>query len=351
MEKTETYNSYMQGSNRHRRGFMGTTNRLYNFNNSQVHSASITNQNNKVNDSMVSEFDQSVSVGYVGPNLTTLELETRFKNFIRSFIPKEVADEDFSDMSYYMRKLKQIKETDQYFVVINAQHLLEFQENLYWQLITFPADIIACFDKSLNDIYKDYFLNDHERVTFDKSIYTQIVNLLEISKVRDLKPDNINRLIAIKGIVIRTSDIYPEMKEAVFRCATCGFKKESMIERGRVDEPLICTRCQQRYSFSIEHNLCYFSDKQFIKLQETPEQVPEGETPIHVNLIIYDDMADSCKPGGLGRGHGGLPSPAGPGVSQQAGPQLHFQELRRRRLCLLPPPKQDRHRQRKPAGL
>ena len=40
-----------------------------------------------------------------------------------------------------------------------------------------------------------------------------------------------------------------------------------------------------------------FTDKQFIKLQETPEHIPEGETPLNVNLIVYDDMVDNCKPG------------------------------------------------------
>eukprot|EP01019_Chilodonella_uncinata_P003358 GABU01004225.1.p2 GENE.GABU01004225.1~~GABU01004225.1.p2 ORF type:complete len:146 (-),score=67.77 GABU01004225.1:37-474(-) len=45
------------------------------------------------------------------------------------------------------------------------------------------------------------------------------------------------------------------------------------------------------------HNLSTFTDKQFIKMQETPETVPEGETPQNVTLIVYEDMVDCCKPG------------------------------------------------------
>lgn len=45
------------------------------------------------------------------------------------------------------------------------------------------------------------------------------------------------------------------------------------------------------------HNLCDFSDKQYIKFQERPKDIPEGETPININLIAYDDLVDQCKPG------------------------------------------------------
>jgi len=40
--------------------------------------------------------------------------------------------------------------------------------------------------------------------------------------MRDLNPKDINKLISIKGIVIRCSDIYPEMKDAIFYCEVCG---------------------------------------------------------------------------------------------------------------------------------
>jgi DNA replication licensing factor MCM4 len=45
------------------------------------------------------------------------------------------------------------------------------------------------------------------------------------------------------------------------------------------------------------HNSCYFSDKQHVKMQETPESVPEGETPHTVHLCVYEDLVDFVKPG------------------------------------------------------
>ena len=40
-----------------------------------------------------------------------------------------------------------------------------------------------------------------------------------------------------------------------------------------------------------------FTDKQHIKIQEIPENVPEGETPHTVHMCAYEDLVDYVKPG------------------------------------------------------
>jgi len=40
-----------------------------------------------------------------------------------------------------------------------------------------------------------------------------------------------------------------------------------------------------------------YSDKQLVRLQESPEQIPEGETPHTLTLVVYDDLVDVAKPG------------------------------------------------------
>lgn len=51
-----------------------------------------------------------------------------------------------------------------------------------------------------------------------------ISSLDEISILRQLSHKEINKLISFKGIVIRSSDIQPEMKSAHFKCITCKFE-------------------------------------------------------------------------------------------------------------------------------
>jgi DNA replication licensing factor MCM4 len=45
------------------------------------------------------------------------------------------------------------------------------------------------------------------------------------------------------------------------------------------------------------HNRCTFSDKQVCRLQETPDETPDGQTPYTVSMCVYDDLMDVAKPG------------------------------------------------------
>jgi DNA replication licensing factor MCM4 len=48
---------------------------------------------------------------------------------------------------------------------------------------------------------------------------------------------------------------------------------------------------------SLIHNRSTFLNKQVIRLQETPDAVPDGQTPHTVSLCVYDELVDLTKPG------------------------------------------------------
>ncbi|KAH9845851.1 putative MCM family protein [Teratosphaeria destructans] len=121
----------------------------------------------------------------------------------------------------------------------------------------------------------------------------QTVNL------RDLNPNDMDKLVSIKGLVIRTTPIIPDMKDAFFRCAVCHHTVKVDIDRGKIAEPTRCPRevCSSNNSMQIVHNRSGFADKQVIKLQETPDSVPDGQTPHSVSICAYDELVDICKAG------------------------------------------------------
>lgn len=121
--------------------------------------------------------------------------------------------------------------------------------------------------------------------------------------MRKLNPTDIDQLITISGMVIRSSNIIPEMTEgfisllnapllefshfeiagllktpspligyisAFFLCYVCQKTHTVEIDRGRIAEPGVCPNCETRHSMSIVHNRCVFTDKQMVKLQEAP---------------------------------------------------------------------------------
>ncbi|KAJ6164073.1 DNA replication licensing factor Mcm4 [Penicillium chermesinum] len=117
--------------------------------------------------------------------------------------------------------------------------------------------------------------------------------------MRDLDPADIDKVVSIKGLVIRTTPVIPDMVKAFFRCNVCGYGSVVEIDRGRIQEPTVCIResCKSKNSMQLQHNRCEFDDKQVIKLQETPDNVPDGQTPHSVSLCVYEELVDVCKAG------------------------------------------------------
>lgn len=98
-------------------------------------------------------------------------------------------------------------------------------------------------------------------------------------------------------MVIRSSNIMPEMREAFFKCIVCQFTATVEIDRGRITEPTLCSSCNTNHCFTLVHNRSQFTDKQMVKLQESPDDMPAGQTPHTVVLFAHNDLVDAVQPG------------------------------------------------------
>ena len=122
-------------------------------------------------------------------------------------------------------------------------------------------------------------------------------HLRSLSHMRSLDPNSIDSLMGLRGMVVRTSPVIPDLKVAFFQCRICGHADQVTIDRGRIAEPTQCPTCHVRHGFALVHNRCYFSDKQMVRVQETPDEVPAGETPASIVVFAYDDLVDAVRPG------------------------------------------------------
>ncbi|KAJ4424835.1 MCM DNA helicase complex subunit [Gnomoniopsis sp. IMI 355080] len=132
------------------------------------------------------------------------------------------------------------------------------------------------------------------------TVYTvRPYGLDKTTNLRDLNPSDMDRMIQIKGFVIRATPVIPDMKDAFFKCSICSHGVLVTLDRGKIREPTECprARCGSKNSMQIIHNRCTFADKQVIKLQETPDAVPPGQTPHSVSVCVYDELVDFCKAG------------------------------------------------------
>ncbi|KAJ8042333.1 DNA replication licensing factor mcm4-A [Holothuria leucospilota] len=230
-----------------------------------------------------------------GTDVIVDEAKEKFQKFVLNFIDPDADEAEGIDPTrpVYMQKLEEIQALELPFLNINCSHLQSFDSGLYRQLVNYPQEVIPTFDMAVNEMFFEKF----PEASLEHQIQVRTYNTEKTQNMRSLNPEDIDKLITISGMVIRTSQLMPEMREAFFRCYVCSFETSVEIDRGRIPEPTVCRNCQTKYSMGLVHNRCQFSDKQMVKLQESPEDMPAGQTPHTVVLYAHNDLVDYVQPG------------------------------------------------------
>jgi DNA replicative helicase MCM subunit Mcm2 (Cdc46/Mcm family) len=106
--------------------------------------------------------------------------------------------------------------------LIDASDIANHNMQFYSQLTLFAKDVMAIFDKLVWELARRHM------GTEDPPVFrVQVHNLLDRShrSMRDINDSDVDTLITIKGIVIRCSELIPDMqyafKEIVQLCVIC----------------------------------------------------------------------------------------------------------------------------------
>nr|XP_032655978.1 DNA replication licensing factor MCM4 isoform X4 [Chelonoidis abingdonii] len=248
-------------------------------------------------DALASEQSLGQKLVIWGTDVNVASCKEKFQRFLQRFIDPLAKEEENIGLDLneplYMQRLEEINMVGEPFLNINCDHLRSFDTNLYRQLICYPQEVIPTFDMAANEIFFDRYPDS----ILEHQIQVRPYNALKTRNMRSLNPEDIDQLITISGMVIRSSQLIPEMQEAFFKCQVCAFTTRVEIDRGRIAEPSVCKNCSTTHSMALIHNRSVFSDKQMIKLQESPEDMPAGQTPHTVVLFAHNDLVDKVQPG------------------------------------------------------
>ncbi|KAH1177252.1 DNA replication licensing factor MCM4 [Mauremys mutica] len=248
-------------------------------------------------DALASEQTLGQKLVIWGTDVNVASCKEKFQRFLQRFIDPLAKEEENVGLDLneplYMQRLEEINMVGEPFLNVNCDHLRSFDTNLYRQLICYPQEVIPTFDMAANEIFFDRYPDS----ILEHQIQVRPYNALKTRNMRSLNPEDIDQLITISGMVIRSSQLIPEMQEAFFKCQVCAFTTRVEIDRGRIAEPSACKNCSTTHSMALIHNRSMFSDKQMIKLQESPEDMPAGQTPHTVVLFAHNDLVDKVQPG------------------------------------------------------
>uniref|UniRef100_A0A5S6QS04 DNA replication licensing factor MCM4 n=1 Tax=Trichuris muris TaxID=70415 RepID=A0A5S6QS04_TRIMR len=234
-----------------------------------------------------------------GTRICLAEIDKAFRRFVDNFRIAEVESDLRSEpsreggMASYRQKLYEAYHNQETVIQLDLQHVKSFDEVLYHQIINYPNDVITYLDYTVNEMFYEIYPETQRSI----ELQVKPFNAEQVYGMRSLEPDDISKLISINGMVIRATGLIPEMREAFFECNTCKSSATVFVEFGQIIEPTLCSNCNSKSTFVLISNRSIFGDRQIVKLQEFPDEMPPGQAPLSVSIYLLDSMVDLIMPG------------------------------------------------------
>ena len=208
------------------------------------------------------------------------DLTERFIQFYRNYYREEIGT------------LAQRYPNEQRSLYIEYDDLYQFDRDLAEDFRTKPEQMREYAEEALRlyDLPADVSLG---------RAHVRIENLPESIDIRGIRvhDDHIGKLVSIKGIVRKATDVRPKVTEAAFECQRCGTMTYIPQSDGGFQEPHECQGCERQGPFRVNFDQSEFVDSQKLRIQESPEGLRGGETPQNIDVDIVDDITGKVSPG------------------------------------------------------
>ena len=126
----------------------------------------------------------------------------------------------------------------------------------------------------------------------------EIQNWGEAREIREISSDDIRKLITVRGIVLRSSEIMPQAMVLKYVCHAGHDMSTSRSGTDQISRPLKCTtsRCGSA-SFTLDVKRSTFRDIQFVRIQDFPEDMPPGHMPHHIDVRLHGNLINTIQGG------------------------------------------------------
>lgn len=119
---------------------------------------------------------------------------------------------------------------------------------------------------------------------------------------RALTASLLNKLVCVTGIVTRATLVRPKIVRSVHYAEnSSSWTTREYRDEASFDGPPTTTvyplRNEEQELLITQFGLSQYVDRQTVTLQELPEISPPGQLPRSVEVVVEDDLRDSCKPG------------------------------------------------------
>lgn len=231
------------------------------------------------------------------------EITKAFRSFIMEF--------RLNNSFIYRDQLRENLLIKNYFLKVNSEHLIGFNEELNKKLSDEPAEMVPLFENAITEIAKKIAFLSSEEIPRD---FPQCQLILYSSSstisIRDLDSDHISKIVRVSGIIISASVLSSRATSVQLVCRSCKHTTRIKVNSGfgPLNLPPKCLATHNDNEgrpevkcppdpYVVVHDKSTFIDQQILKLQESPDAVPVGEMPRHIIVQVDRYLTNQVVPG------------------------------------------------------
>lgn len=172
----------------------------------------------------------------------------------------------------------------------------------------FPADLMRRYEIRILPAGRRGtrfpFLNQH---ISKGGPYAKAASDLVGLSLREIRSRSMGKIVTVRGMIVRSSDVKPCCSVATYYCDACGCevyqviqnKREFMPQRTCPSEDCRTRRGSAMESLHLQTRGSKFVKFQELKLQELPNQVPMGHVPRSMSVYCRGELTRLASPGDI----------------------------------------------------
>ncbi|XP_075867049.1 DNA helicase MCM8 [Microcebus murinus] len=178
-----------------------------------------------------------------------------------------------------------------------------------------PEETLACMGLAIHQVLtkdlethaaelqaQEGLSSDGETMVNVPHIHARVYNYEPLTQLKNVRANYYGKYIALRGTVVRVSNIKPLCTKMAFLCAACGEVQSLSLPDGKYSLPTKCPvpACRGKSFTALRSSpLTVTMDWQSIKIQElmSDDQREAGRIPRTIECELVHDLVDSCVPG------------------------------------------------------
>jgi len=234
-------------------------------------------------------------------------LQALFTDFLRNY-------RDDKGKFKYRERVREMILRESKSLIIDYEDLISYDPHLADIIEESPDEAFPAFSESIRVLVRD---EDPEYADKVFKFYARLNGWVKSTPIRHIRSEHINKLVMIEGIIVRSTPPRHKLYKATYlHILPTGEKHEFVWPPGEGEElgdelekPTYCPIChdeesseegtkrRQRGVFKLLPEKSKYRDWQLVVVQERPEEIPAGQIPRSIEVVLVDDLVDVARPG------------------------------------------------------